>query len=81
MFNPLLGNISKLTDQDLEAKLLDLNKKYHIAMRLGQGGIADQILTNLEAYRSEQQQRHHDANKEITRKNHDQGLDDLINVD
>ena len=54
MFNPLIEDPSKLKDQDLENKILDLSRKYGIAMRLGQGGVAQQIVITLDAYRMEQ---------------------------
>ncbi len=81
MFNPLLDDPRKLKDKDLEDKILDLTQKYHIAMRLGQGGLAQQVVLNLETYKMEQQRRQHELVKEIQEKQKKQGLDDLINVD
>ncbi len=81
MFNPLLDDPRKLKDKDLEDKILDLTQKYHIAMRLGQGGLAQQVILNLETYKVEQQRRQHELVKEIQEKQKKQGLDDLINVD
>jgi hypothetical protein len=81
MFNPLIEDPSKLKDQDLENKILDLSRKYGIAMRLGQGGVAQQIILTLEAYRVDQQRRQIDSMKTIQEKQKKQGLDDLINVD
>jgi hypothetical protein len=81
MYNPLIENPSKLKDQDLEKKILDLSQKYHVAMRLGQGGLAQQIIVTLDAYRMELQDRQVNAMKIIREKQEQQGLDDLINVD
>jgi hypothetical protein len=81
MFNPLLEDPRRLKDKDLEDKILDLTQKYHIAMRLGQGGLAQQIVLSLETYKMEQQRRQHEMVKEIQEKQKKQGLDDLINVD
>ena len=81
MFNPLLGDLSKLKQEDLEVKIMELAKKYHIALRLGQGGAAQQIALNLDAYRSEMEQRRIKALKELDKKNDDNNLGDLINVD
>ena len=81
MFHPLLENVSKLKDQELEIKIMDLTHKYHIAMRLGQGGIAQQIVITLEAYRIEQQTRQAESIKEMDKRQKKQGLSDLINVD
>jgi hypothetical protein len=80
MFHPLLGDLSKLKDTDVEAKVLDLSKKYGIAMRLGQGSAAQQICIALDSYRSELMQRQQASIKStMTKGNKD--LDDLINVD
>lgn len=81
MFNPLLEDPSKIKDQDLENKILDLTQKYHIALRLGQGGLAQQIVLNLETYRMEQQRRQRESLAELADKQKKNGLDDLINVD
>jgi len=81
MFNPLIEDPSKLKDQDLENKILDLSRKYGIAMRLGQGGVAQQIILTLEAYRVDQQRRQIESMKTIQEKQKKQGLDDLINVE
>ena len=79
MFHPLLANPGKLKDKDLEDKILDLSKKYHIAARLGQGGMCQQIIMALEVYKTEQQQRYKQTNKVMVNKQ-EKGLDDLINV-
>jgi hypothetical protein len=81
MFNPLLPDLSKLKDQELDERIFDLTKKYSIALRLGNGSAAQQIVLNLDAYKTEQQQRQYNANKELENKNKNSGMDDLINVD
>jgi hypothetical protein len=81
MFNPLLPDLSKLKDQELDERIFDLTKKYSIALRLGNGNAAQQIVLNLDAYKTEQQQRQYNANKELENKNKNSGMDDLINVD
>jgi len=81
MFNPLLEDPSKIKDQDLENKILDLTQKYHIALRLGQGGLAQQIVLNLDTYRIEQQRRQRESLATLVEKQKKNGLDDLINVD
>jgi hypothetical protein len=80
MYHPLLDDPSKLKDQDLENKILDLSRKYHIASRMGQGGVAHQIIVALDAYKSEQHRRQMENSKSILNKQN-KGLDDLINVD
>ena len=80
MYHPLLDNPSKLKDQDIENKILDLSKTYWIAARMGQGAVANQIVTALEMYKEEQYLRSMNMSKKL---NKDQGsdLDDLINID
>ena len=80
MFHPLLGDLSKLKDADVEAKVMDLTRKYHIAMRLGQGSAAQQVCMALDSYREELMKRQQKSIKStMTKDNKD--LDDLINVD
>jgi hypothetical protein len=81
MFNPLLSDPTKLKDQDLENKILDLSKKYQIAMRLGNGNVAQQIILTLDTYKIEQHRRQAESMQALQKKSRDQGLDDLINVD
>jgi hypothetical protein len=81
MFNPLLPDLSKIKDADLENKVLDLNQKFHSSMRMGQGSLAQQVAITLEAYRYEQQRRQAEAMKTLQEKQKKQGLDDLINVE
>lgn len=81
MFNPLLPDLSKFKDQEIEDKILDLGRKYHTALRLGNGSVAQQIVLNLEAFKIEQYRRQAKSLEEIQGKQKKQGLDDLINVD
>lgn len=79
MFHPLLENPAVLKDADLEAKILDLTKKYHIAARMGQGVVCDQIVVILDSLKTEQLKRGQDLLKK-TQSNQNKNLDDLINV-
>jgi len=80
MFNPLVGDLSKLKDAELELKVLDLGKKYNAAMRLGMGSAAQQIVMTLDMYRSELNKRQRAAiETTMTKQNKD--LDGLINID
>ena len=81
MFNPLIEDPKKIKDVDLEKKILDLSQKYHIALRLGQGGLAQQVIIALESYKEELYKRQAESLKVLTDKQKKQGLDDLINVD
>lgn len=80
MYNPLLEDPSKIKDADLENKILDLQKKYHIAANLGHGSVCEHIVSILEVYKSERQKRHFEATQKLL-KNQSKDLDDLINVD
>lgn len=79
MYHPLLEDPSNLKDADIEAKILDLGRKYHIAARMGHGGVCNQIVIALEMYKSEQYRRQMEATSKMIKKE-DKGLDDLINV-
>lgn len=81
MFNPLLPDLTKIKDQELEDKILELSQKYHISLRLGQGSVAQQIVLTLDAYKIEQQHRQAEKMSELMNKQKKQGLDDLVNVD
>jgi len=80
MFHPLLDNPRKLKDEDLEGKILDLGRKYQIALRLGNGSAAQQIVMALGMYKEEQQRRQHEA-MQSTMTKQNKGLDDLINIE
>lgn len=79
MFNPLLPDLSKIKNEDLELKITELMKKFTIAARFGQGAVCTQIVTILDAYRAEQQKRYLEANKKAL--NQTKTFDDFINVD
>ena len=79
MFHPLLPNTANLTIAELENKINELTKKYWIAARSGNGGLCEQILVALEAYKFELQNKNLNNNKIPTR-NGDTDLDGLINV-
>ena len=79
MFNPLLPDLSKIKNDDLELKITELIKKYTIAANAGQGMVCNQILVILESYRQEQKKRYDESMKKAIQKN--KNLDDFINVD
>jgi len=80
MFNPLLEDLTKLKDTELESKISDLTNKYGMAMRMGNGALGQQIAITLDAFRMETQRRQFEANKKLMEKQQDKGLDGLINV-
>lgn len=78
MFNPLISDISKLKNDELELKINELMKKYFIASRFGQGAVCQQISIILETYKLEQSRRHQETIKKTIKNNN---LDDYINID
>jgi hypothetical protein len=79
MFHPLLENLTQLKDADLESRMSDLNKKYNIALRSGNGALAQQVAMVLEALRDEGSRRQAEATKKLLQKQN-KDLDNLINV-
>lgn len=79
MFNPLLEDLSLLKDADLESRMTDLNRKYNIAIRTGNSGLAMQVAMVIEALRDESTRRQHEATKKLLQKQN-KDLDGLINV-
>jgi hypothetical protein len=76
MFHPLETDLSILKDQDVELKLIDLNKKYHAAARLGSRDLLTQLSTFITIYKQELAKRHAEKMKST-----DSDLGQLINVD
>jgi hypothetical protein len=76
MFHPLEGDLSGLKDTEIEQKLIELNKKYYAAARMGSRDLLTQLSTFITIYRDELSNRY--ARK---LKSDDNDLDQLINVD
>lgn len=76
MFHPLVGSLAELKDQDVENKLLELNKKYYAAARLGSVDLLTQLSTLITIYREELSKRHTQKLKQAG-----DDLGQLINVD
>ena len=76
MFHPLIGDLTEFKDQEIENKLIDLNKKFYVAARFGNQDLLTQLSTVITIYREELAKRH--AQK---LKNADGDLGQLINVD
>ena len=79
MFNPLLEDLTLVKDVELESRMVDLNKKYSIALRTGNGMLAQQVAVVIEAVREETLRRQREATKKLLQKQN-KDLDDLINV-
>jgi hypothetical protein len=80
MFNPLIEDLSKLKDTDLDNKIADLSRKYHIAARTMGGGILTQLAVTLEHYKNEQSRRQREAMKALAEKSN-KSLEGLIKRD
>ena len=76
MFHPLETDLSTLKDQELEDKILELNKKYFAAYRLGKPELLTQITTFITIYKDEMSKRTMKRLSGAT----DDDLDHLINV-
>jgi hypothetical protein len=76
MFHPLENDLSLLKDTEIEQKLIELNKKYYAAARMGSRDLLTQLSTFITIYRDELSNRY--ARK---LKSDDNDLDQLINVD
>jgi len=79
MYNPLLEDPSQLKDQDLEKRILDLGRKYHMASKLNYGPACDQIVVALEMYKEEQRKRQREIARNLLEKQN-KDFDDLIQV-
>jgi hypothetical protein len=76
MLHPLIGDLTEFKDQDIENKLIELNKKYYTAARLGSQDLLTQLSTFVTIYREELHKRHTQKLKQT-----DNDLGQLINVD
>ena len=79
MFNPLLPSTDDLKIPELENKITELTKKYFIASRSGNSGLAQQILYILETYKAALQTKLMAA--KVPTPNGGSDLDKLINID
>jgi hypothetical protein len=76
MFHPLIGDLAEFKDQEIENKLIELNKKFYVAARFGNQDLLTQLSTVITIYREELGKRH-----ALKLKNADGDLGQLINVD
>jgi hypothetical protein len=76
MFHPLIGDLAEFKDQEIENKLIELNKKIYVAARFGNQDLLTQLSTVITIYREELGKRH-----ALKLKNADGDLGQLINVD
>ena len=76
MFNPLVGDLSPLTDLELEEKLAGLRNRYYQTSNLD---VQVQIVNTLNVYEDEAILRRNRATQQSEESNED-GLDGLIKV-
>jgi hypothetical protein len=77
--HPFAPDMDKLSDQELDSKIVDLSRKYFQAIRFSPS-VSNQIVLLLESYKSEQQNRF--AAKMMKSKiDGDDDLDELIRID
>jgi hypothetical protein len=76
-FHPLEGDLSQFKDSEIEAKVVELNKKYYQAARLGNSQLLTQVATFVTIYKEEMSKRY----LAKSRGQLDNDLDQLINVD
>ena len=76
MFHPLEEDMAKLTDAEVEHRVMDLSKKYFAAQRLGKPELLTQLATFVTIYKEEMSKR----NRERIAQELDGDLGQLINV-
>jgi hypothetical protein len=80
MFHPLEKDLSELKDSEIEDKIVELNRKYYQAYRLGKPELLTQLSTFITIYKDEMSRRYIQKTRDA--KNQMNGdLDQLINVD
>jgi hypothetical protein len=78
MTHPLQVDLSKFTDQELDGKVQELNKRYFQAMRLSPS-ITGQIVLLLDSYKLEMQERQLAKAKKAAEEG-ENSINDLIKV-
>jgi hypothetical protein len=74
--HPLLGSLEKMSDNELEQKLSDVNKRY---WQTSNFEVREQIIMVIEAYKLELESRRIKQRIE-SQQNGNSGLDNLINI-
>jgi len=82
MFNPLAEDPTNLSNDELQEKITQLNKKYLTASRFPDQSLSRQVHSMIIMYTDEQQRRYRKQFQEQNKQtNKDQDLGDLVNVD
>ena len=63
MEHPLIGDLSKLTLDELGEKIADLNRKLSMAMRTGNGHLCNQIRMAIESHNVKYQEKLQESDK------------------
>jgi hypothetical protein len=80
MFHPLEKDLTELKDSEIEDQIVELNRKYYQAYRLGKPELLTQLSTFITIYKEEMSRRYIQKTRDA--KNQLNGdLDQLINVD
>jgi hypothetical protein len=77
MFNPLVDSFARLSDVEVENKMLELQRKYYMTHN---PQVQDQIAAILDMYREEARARRAKQYQQQQEKNGENGLDNLIKV-
>ena len=82
MFNPLAKDPSSLSDDELQEKINQLQKKYLIASRSRSQSVLFQLQNSITMYSEEQRKRSNEKLRQQQQQNKEDGKDlgDLINV-
>jgi len=78
MFHPLLGNLTTLTDQQLDQKLGELIRKYHNLPLVGNADLRRQLSLYIDAYKQEMLNRTYAKQQEAQKKG---GVDPFASLD
>lgn len=81
MYNPLAEDPSNLSNDELQEKITELNKKYVTASRFPDQSLLRQVQSMIIMYTEEQQKRYRKQMQEQRNKQNDQDLGSLVNVD
>jgi hypothetical protein len=77
MEHPLIGSLDELTEEQLSARINELNNKLGIASRTGNGHLCNQIRMAIETYQSKYQQK---VQENLARHSKGTNFDDKINI-
>lgn len=76
--HPLAPDLTQLKDDELSAKLNELNKKLNWAYRMGNGALVGQLRMIIEDYQSELTRRNQKVLEDLAKKSGD--FDKIINI-